>query len=283
MSDQPALFGEPPPERPTSLGDVAVEYRDTSSILTKATGFMSDYDYTLNPYGGCGFGCTYCYAAFFVRDSARQDDWGRWVDVKVNALQKLERMRTDLRDKTIYMSSVTDPYQLIERRLGMVRGLLQVLAERGARLVVQTRSPLVTRDIDILSRFENVRVNMTVTTDSEEVRRAFEPRCPPNPARLKAIGAVHDAGIPASITMTPLLPVADADAFAAMLLETGVKDFVVQPFHAERGRFVAGTRADAMEITRRMEWDDHRYRLVVARLREVLPRLAEGRTGFRPA
>lgn len=281
MVDQLSIFNEPP-KRPTHVGDVEVEYREASSILTKATGFMADYDFTLNPYSGCGFGCTYCYAAFFTRDQARQDTWGQWVTVKDNAVTKLRNMRTDLAGKTVYMSSVTDPYQLIERRLDLVRELLEILAERGARLVVQTRSPLVRRDVDLFGRFEHVRVNMTVTTDSESVRKAFEPRCPPNAARLEAIAAVAAAGIPASITMTPLLPLEDPQAFAESLAATGVQDFVVQPFHAERGRFIAGTRKEAIELTRRLDWTDERYRDAVEILRSRLPTLAEGRAGFRP-
>jgi len=154
----------------------------------------------------------------------------------------LKRMRTSLHNKAIYMSSVTDPYQPVERRLGLVRSLLEVLVDQQPRLTIQTRSPLVTRDLDLLRRFEHVRVNMTVTTDSEEVRRAFEPGCPDNKKRLQAIRAVAEAGLDAGITMTPLLPLADPDHFADDLLATGVRRFVVQDFHADRGKFVAGTR-----------------------------------------
>jgi len=180
------------------------------------------------------------------------------------------------------MSSVTDPYQPIEQRLGLVRELLEELVGHQPRLVVQTRSPLVTRDIDILSRFERVRVNMTVTTDSEDVRKAFEPGCPGNRFRLRAIAEVQAAGIETSVTMTPLLPVTDPVAFAVALRETGVKRFVVQPFHAERGRFVAGTREPALALLRELDWDADRYRATVEVLRRELPSLDEGRAGFAP-
>jgi len=270
------------PERPSQLGHASVAYRDAASILTRATGFMAAYDFTLNPYAGCSFGCTYCYAAFFARDQARVDSWGQWVEVKQNALEKLRAMRTPLAGKTVYMSSVTDPYQPIERRLGLVRELLDELSERGVRLVVQTRSPLVTRDIELLKRFEAVRVNMTVTTDSDAVRKAFEPHCPGNRARLAAIEAVHAAGIETSITMTPLLPVVDARRFAADLVATGVRRFVVQPMHAERGRFVAGTREPALALVKRMAWTPARYAQTVDVLRRELPELTEGRGGFAP-
>ena len=284
MSEQLDLFAEPPRrvEFPLRLGHASIESTPSSSILTKASGFMAGYDYTLNPYSGCSFGCTYCYAAFFTRDTDLQRTWGEWVRAKTNALEVLQRMRSDLAGTTVYMSSVTDPYQPIERRLELVRSLLPMLADRGVRLVVQTRSPLVTRDIDLLRRFDFVRVNMTVTTDSEEVRRAFEPHCPTNRRRLDAIQEVHEAGVQAHITMTPLLPIDDAERFCEQLLATGIKHFVVQPFHPDRGRFVAGTGAEARRLTNERGWDEAAYRQAVEVFRRRLPRLLEGREGFAP-
>ena len=130
--------------------NVVVTYSPASQVLTKPTEFMDAYDFTLNPYGGCSFGCSYCYAAFFSRDSDMRENWGYWVTVKDNAIEKMQRLKRSLDGKLIYMSSVTDPYQPIERELELTRRLLQVMAERHKpKLVVQTRSPLVTRDCDL--------------------------------------------------------------------------------------------------------------------------------------
>ena len=96
----PLLDGPPsdhPPPRPTHLGRASIDYKPARAILTKATGFMDAYDFTLNPYSGCAFGCTYCYAAFFSRASdsmtgaERRDSWGKWVEVKENAVDLLKR------------------------------------------------------------------------------------------------------------------------------------------------------------------------------------------------
>ena len=129
---------------PDRIGQAAVTYAPTAQLLTKPTGFMDAYDFTLNPYSGCSFGCTYCYAAFFSRDVEKRDSWGYWVNVKENAEALLKKRRRSLDGKRIYMSSVTDPYQPIERELKLTRRLLQVMVERGEKpkLVVQTRSPL---------------------------------------------------------------------------------------------------------------------------------------------
>jgi len=273
------LFGDALPQK---LGHASVEGIRASGILTKATGFMGAYDFTLNPYSGCSFGCTYCYAAFFARDKSLQEDWGKWIKVKENAVDLLRRRRTPLRGKTIYMSSVTDPYQPIEQRVELVRELLTQLVRHQPRLVIQTRSDLVTRDIDLLKQFDNVRVNMTVTTDSEQVRKVFEPYCPSLARRLSGIAAVQNAGISTCITMTPLLPIEDPEAFANDLRATHVKRFVVQPFHSDRGKFVASTREPAQQLISEMRWDDHAYRAVVEKLRSTLPSLREGKEGFSP-
>jgi DNA repair photolyase len=243
---------------------------------------MSDFDYSLNPYSGCSYGCTYCYAAFFVRDDKRREEWGNWVLVKENALEVLRKMKTDLRDKTIYMSSVTDPYQPIERRLRLVRGLLEELVDRGARLVVQTRSPLVVRDLDILAKFEHVRVNMTLGTDSRKVHKIFEPHCASPRVRLRAIQKVQAAGIRSCITLTPLLPLSNPTKFVQDLKATNVTHFVVQPFHLSRGKFVAGTRPEALRIAAEMEWTEDKYRDFVRLMRDELQLVEEGRAGFAP-
>src|SRR5215468_1187729 len=109
---------------------VEVRYKQSSGILSKATGFINSFDFTLNPYSGCAFGCTYCYAAFFTPTTELQETWGQWVEVKENALELLRKKRKrPLLDKTIYMSSVTDPYQPVERSLELTRSILRELLD----------------------------------------------------------------------------------------------------------------------------------------------------------
>jgi len=269
---------------PQHIGQSDITYKQSSSILSKASGFIDAFDYTLNPYTGCTFGCSYCYAAFFARDRDLQARWGHWLQVKANALDLLKKKRKrPLVDKAIYMSSVTDPYQPVEKELELTRAILQeLLAYHQVRLVIQTRGTLVTRDIDLLSRFDHAQVNMTITTDDHDVRRAFEPLCPSTAQRLDAIRQINAAGIQAAITMTPLLPVRDPEQFAADLQATGVQRFVVQYFHATKSRFVAGTGAAARAISAQMGWDETRYAAVKAILKSHLPELREGKAGFTP-
>ena len=279
---QQDLFAPPDPPRREKLGHSSIYYKEASSILSPATGFMDSYDFTLNPYSGCSFGCSYCYAAFFARDNELREQWGYWVNVKANGLALLKKRRKKpLIDKAVYMSSVTDPYQPIEKELQLTRDLLRELADyHQVRLVVQTRSPLVTRDMDLFARFPTVQVNMTITTDSERVRKVFEPLCPGNKVRLQAIRQVHEAGIPACITMTPLLPIENAHTFAQELLDTGISRYIVQPFHVDRGKFTAGTRDEAVRLTQELGWTPARYAEVVAIIKQYIPDIGEGKTGF---
>ena len=244
--------------KPASIGQATVTYGQTTNILTKATGFIDAYDYSLNPYSGCSFGCMYCYAAFFNQTTERRDGWGYWVHVKENAAKSLEkRLRKAnqaLDNRRIYMSSVTDPYQPIERKTRITRALLEILVHYKSKvtLVIQTRSPDVVRDLDLYRQIEagggHVQINMSVTTDDEAIRRMLEPFCPDNRLRLEAISKVARAGLRTCLTLTPLLWLSDAQAFAKQVRATLAQRVVTQPFHFGRGRFVAMTREQAIRL-----------------------------------
>ena len=290
-------------EQPESIGGKPITYMTSRSILNRGNGFTDGYDYTLNPASGCVYACGYCYAASFQPSPDAAKAWGEWVSVKRNALDLLVEQHPagSLDGKRIYASTVTDPYQPFERKLRLTRGIFEVLAQHHRpKLVVQTRSPIVTRDIDLFQQIERnggrVQVNMTVTAPptaaGERVRKAFEPECPSNMARLKAITEVQAAGVQSCITMTPTLLIDDPDGFSDTLLATGVKRFITQPFHdMQTMSFKAGTREQAMEIMAELlacEMPNvlRAYRSHYERTRAVLvkrlPNVGEGKDGFKP-
>jgi DNA repair photolyase len=199
-------------------------------LLSPAGGFISAYKFTLNPYSGCGFGCEYCYARFFSPTLEEQETWGAWVKVKENAVALLRKARRARaagrrleRGDAVYMSTVTDPYQPIEQKLGLTHAILRELIEVQPRLTVQTRSAIATRDIDLFKQFERIRVNFTITTDSEAIRLRYEPLCPAIETRLKAAKAVAGAGVPIGISISPMLPLQDAEAFARRLANLNIQ------------------------------------------------------------
>lgn len=287
MSSQISLFVDETANEsvgvPERIGQTTVNIAEKSKILSRAQGFMGDFDFTLNPYSGCGFGCAYCYAAFFVNSAEKRENWGRWVEVKSNAVNEINRCRS-LYDKKIYMSSVTDPYQPLEAKVGLTRSIVEAMSipSKMPRLVVQTRSPLVTRDIDVLAKFQFLRVNMTVTTDSEAIRKRFEPYCPSNDHRLEAIAEVKAAGLKICVCITPMLPLEDPEKFARRLAALEADVYVAQPFKPSNGPFAASTRGMALDIAREYNWSSESYSHAFAIMRKHLPELYEGREGFMP-
>jgi DNA repair photolyase len=192
--------------------------RQARSILTRTGGYLAGFTHTLQPYAGCEFSCVYCY----VREMAVQRanpyglPWSAWIAPKLNAVELLERaaQRGVLRAARIFLSSTTDPYTPLERELRITRGCLEVLARHApAALLVQTRSPLVRRDVDLLARIPCAVVSVTVTTDDETVRRALEPDSPSIAKRLDTLRYLRSEGIRTQAALSPLLP-CDPERFA---------------------------------------------------------------------
>jgi DNA repair photolyase len=253
------------------------------SIFSPATGFIlrGGFDWTCNPYLGCTFGCVYCYAMFLPQNRRPKKDWGRWFQAKTNAVELARKHGPKLAGQALYLSSVTDPYLPAERSLRLTRGILETLIPHQPRLLVQTRGPLVTRDVDVLTQFRSVRVNVSIPTDSERIRRTFEPKAPPLDERWEALAAVRSAGIPVGICVTPMLPLEDEVAFLERLLTFDPEVLVVQDFHDSGGGFGADTADEARELLANHAWDAERYRDFIRRAEER--RLVyEGEAGFFP-
>src|SRR5690606_33334958 len=156
-------------------------------ILTEAKGYLDVvFSHSLNPYSGCAFSCKYCYVREMPIQRFKDIPWGEWVDIKTNAAENYQKEVMKLRKKNqtvnIFMSSATDPYQPIERKANITRGILEeMIVNPPDFLQIQTRSPLITRDIDLLVQLKEkckVLVSMTVETDREDIKRIFAPYAP---------------------------------------------------------------------------------------------------------
>jgi len=167
------------------------------------------FDYTINPYVGCEHGCTYCYARFMKRYTGHREEWGEFVDVKVNAPDLL---RAELRRKRVgrvWISGTCDPYQPLERKYELTKDCLEILSKYSWPVTVQTKSSLVNRDIELLKKIRNVEVGFTITTADENIRKIFEPHAPPINERIKALKTLHTRGIRTFAMIAPLLPKAE--------------------------------------------------------------------------
>jgi len=253
------------------------------SIFSPATGFIQrgGFEWTCNPYLGCSFGCTYCYAMFLPQNRRPKEDWGKWFQAKSNAIELAKKHAHKVAAQALYMSSVTDPYLPAERGLRLTRGILEALAPHQPRLLIQTRGPLVTRDLDLLKQFRAVRVNMSIPTDSEAVRQAFEPKAPPLERRWQAIEETRAAGVAVGICVTPMLALENPTAFVDRLVAFRPDVLVVQDFHDSRGGFGADTGPLARRLLSESSWSMADYRRVHAAVGERMP-VFEGEAGFFP-
>jgi len=183
------------------------------SILIKSG--LPGADWVINPYNGCLFGCMYCYAAQIARWKHPNEEWGTYLDVKVNASELLEKELGKLEKKFgkkdfgfIFFSSVTDPYVGMEAKYKITRKCLKVLSDfnyQGA-IGIQTKSPLVTRDIDIFKKLKNITVGFTITTLNDKISQFLEVKAPLVSSRLKALKELNQAGISTYAFIGPILP-----------------------------------------------------------------------------
>jgi DNA repair photolyase len=174
----------------------------SKAILSKSKIFP----YVINPYVGCQHNCTYCYARFMKRFTGHREPWGQFVDVKINAVELLEKEVLKKKPGRVWISGVCDPYQPLERKYQLTRGCLQILAGQQWPVTVQTRSPLVLRDIEILKTGENFEVGLSITTVDDSIRYKFEPSAPTIADRVHTLDELHKAGIRTFAMLAPLLP-----------------------------------------------------------------------------
>jgi DNA repair photolyase len=168
------------------------------------------YDYVVNPYRGCEHACTYCYARFMKRFTGHKEPWGEFADVKVNAGDVLEVEVRKKRRGSVWVSGVCDPYQPLEEAYGLTRSCLKILVDNEWPVVIQTRSPLVVRDSDIICEARGVDVGLSVTTGDDKVRAIFEPAAPSIPERINALDKLHRGGARTYAMIAPLLPGAES-------------------------------------------------------------------------
>ncbi|HOJ52381.1 MAG TPA: radical SAM protein [Syntrophales bacterium] len=167
------------------------------------------YDYTLNPYVGCEHACAYCYARFMKRFSGHEEPWGEFVDAKINAPERLKREIKSKRPGHVWISGVCDPYQPVEEELLLTRQCLEILVPASWPITIQTKSPLVMRDRDVISSSNKVEVGFSLATLDEDVRQIFEPHAPPISDRIQALKELHNLGIRTFVMIAPVLPKAD--------------------------------------------------------------------------
>ena len=252
------------------------------SILTRSG--ISSVDYALNPYVGCQHACVYCYAVFMKRFTGHREEWGEFVDVRVNAPEVLARQLKRAQPGNVSLCTVTDAYQPLERQHGLARACLQVLAPHpDFPTTVLTKSALVLRDLDVLREMKDVEVAFTITTLDDAVRRVLEPGASPVQQRIDALARLHEAGIRTWVFFGPALPVFSdteeaVDAFFAAMAEVGAGHVLVDTLNLKGnlwGRLERVLQEHYPEVLDeyRLIWNDRRG--YATRLADRVTRAAE--------
>jgi DNA repair photolyase len=219
------LFGDSPAPGLVGIAKLAAEsdvmeakrevryFEIASRSLLNRTRPGMPFEWSLNPYRGCEFGCRYCYARYThefmeLRESEEFED-KIYAKSGIAPMLRRELKRID-GSKGIAIGTATDPYQPAERRFGRTRAALEVFAQHsGIALSITTKSNLVARDIPLLQEIKknnSISVNMTITTLDTELARMLEPRAPRPDLRLKAVKALADAGIAVGVFPNPIMP-----------------------------------------------------------------------------
>ncbi len=183
----------------SELGDIEVKEVPCRTALS-ISGLESDY--AINPYRGCSHGCIYCYAPFVLKEKRT---WGTFVDIRRTIPAVLAKELKSKPPGTVRLGSVTDPYQPVEKIYQLTRLCLQQLKKAEIPVIIQTKSDLVLRDIDLFQDMD-VDVGMTVTSIDDTFTKTFEPGSPMVGSRLEALGKLNDAGINTWAFIGPLIP-----------------------------------------------------------------------------
>ncbi len=269
---------------------------ESKSVLSRTTGFIAQAGFThsLTPARNCTFGCSYCYVPTMrIFGGLKREDWEHWGQFTTFKGNAPELLRRQLRaEQVVYCSPVVDPYQPAEEAAESMPGILDELLQRPPRVfVIQTRGPLISRDVDklaALAQRTRLRVSFSITTNREDVRKRYEPHCAPISERIRAIERLRAAGIDTFATLAPLLP-CDPEELAALALEVTDRDVIGDALHIRLLKPNGATTRDAaFRISERhgdSAWFEPEFQAsVTARIGQVVERagrrFATGPEGF---
>lgn len=198
--------------------------------------FLSGLDYSLNPYRGCEHNCAYCYAPNVLK--IKRENWGNFIDVKANIPLVLSKEIKNKKRGVVGISTVTDPYQPIEKKYKLTLYCLEQLLKYDFPISIQTKSFLVLRDIKMISKFSKAEVIISITTLDDNERKLLEPYTSPVEKRLEALRKYAEAGIQTSVFFGPIYPSISTDEIPEIIdtfITYGASKIWIDPLNLKPG------------------------------------------------
>ena len=171
-----------------------------SSYLSKSN--LPGFDFVINPYIGCSHACLYCYASFMKRITNHSENWGSFIDIK---LTDKELDLKKIQNKNIFMSSVTDCYLPLEKDYLITRNILEELERVSCNLTISTKSSLILRDLDILKRFKNLTICISINTVDERFKNYMD-KASSIKERINTLKVLHENNIHTVAFVSPIFP-----------------------------------------------------------------------------
>lgn len=182
------------------MSEILVKEIETDDYLTKSK--LPSADYVINPYVGCSHGCKYCYASFMKRFTGHTEPWGTFIDVK-KCSKKISSDK--LKGKVVFLSSVTDCYNDLEKEYKLTRQILEQLKDVECTINISTKSSLILRDIELLKECKNLIVSISINTIDENFKNDMDNASSIN-ERFETLKQLHDNGIYTVLFMSPIFP-----------------------------------------------------------------------------
>lgn len=170
------------------------------NYLTKSN--LPGIDFTINPYIGCSHKCRYCYASFMKKITNHSENWGNFIDIK---LTEEEVDLKKIQNKTIFLSSVTDPYLSFEKEYLITRSILEEIKNSNCKLIITTKSSLILRDLDILKQIKNLTVCISINTIDEKFKNDMD-KASSIKERIKTLKILHENNISTVAFISPIFP-----------------------------------------------------------------------------
>lgn len=187
------------------MRDIIILEKESKSAVSKSG--LPEIDFAVNPYHGCLHGCVYCFAIDFTMEKEASENWGSVVFARTNIHELLKKELPRLRKGVVALSTITDPYQPIEAKYRLSRKCAEIILKNGFFLTLQTKSPLVTADLDLWVKHKrSLDIGITVTSPDRDTASKIEPYTPPPESRIKALETLHSNGISTWMFLGPIIP-----------------------------------------------------------------------------